>query len=505
MVDEVDKPRFELPFGGINRSASSQDNFRPIPREKPSFANRAGAFVKGFGLGSVGAGEEYVESLRDQRKQKDMQLLQATVMDANSIQDAIRKENIPKAVDILVDRMNLLEEGGEDYEDTKMLRDALIGGRPDIVMGEINTFLSSLPKQTIDPKLLTSGGQMITQTLGGPPTATTVSGYQGEAQDTIRPMNEQELMDYRIPAGSSATINTRTGEPNIIASAESAEYQTYTSGGIERYADGPYAGYSVGKVAEMQRTGQLESFGDPMPTLAPRPAASAPEVRPPMRMTTPAAGTPDLYAGLSTQEAAIQQARDEKERLDAERGTAEEERRQKEASREQTIFDQNREEAERMQEAIKAEMLQVVGITNKLLNPSVYSDKVFEASTGAFEGGNPLFGATFTLGADYQDVTNFTNDISYLQDLSTLENLGRMTGVLSETDIALLRQAATGINLKSDANELKRKLRDLNNKIVDKLGVMGLSAEEIQSSSMQYGGGALDEAIDRINSRRGPR
>ena len=173
---------------------------------------------------------------------------------------------------------------------------------------------------------------------------------------------------------------------------------------------------------------------------------------------------------------------------------------------------QEEEEAKRMQEAIKAEMLQVVGITNKLLNPSVYSDKVFEASTGAFEGGNPLFGATFTLGADYQDVTNFTNDISYLQDLSTLENLGRMTGVLSESDIALLRQAATGINLKSDANQLKRRLGDLNEKIVEKLGVMGLSAEEIQGSSKQYGGGALDEVISRFNTpssrsstRRGPR
>jgi hypothetical protein len=105
-----------------------------------------------------------------------------------------------------------------------------------------------------------------------------------------------------------------------------------------------------------------------------------------------------------------------------------------------------------------------------------------------------------TFGADYQDVTNFTNDISYLQDLSTLENLGRMTGVLSESDIALLRQAATGINLKSDANELKLKLRDLNKKIVEKLGVMGLSAEEIQGSSMQFGGGALDEVINRMNS-----
>ena len=59
----------------------------------------------------------------------------------------------------------------------------------------------------------------------------------------------------------------------------------------------------------MQRTGQLGKFGDPMPSMTPRAAAPAPEVRPPMLMTTPpAAGAPDLYAGLSTQEAAIVQA-----------------------------------------------------------------------------------------------------------------------------------------------------------------------------------------------------
>jgi hypothetical protein len=506
MVDEVDKPKFELPFGRINRSAASQDNFRTIPREKPSFLDRAGGFVRGFSAGAMGQGPDFIESVRNQRQQKDIQLLQATVMDANSIQDAIRKENMPKAVDILVDRMNLLEEGGEDYEDTKMLRDALIGGRPDIVMSEIDTFLNNLPKQTIDPKTITGTGQIVTQRFGEKPTAENVAGYQGEPQDTIRPMTNAEMLQYRIPAGSVATINTRTGEPSILESAD--EYGTYTSDGIERYSDGPYAGYSLGKVAEMQRTGQLGKFGDPMPSMTPRAAAPASEVRPPMRMTTPTA-TPDRYAGLSTQEAAIQQAKDENERLDAERAAAEETRREEKASREKTIFEQEEEEAQRMQEAIKAEMLQVVGITNKLLNPSVYSDKVFEASTGALEGGNPLFGATFTLGADYQDVTNFTNDISYLQDLSTLENLGRMTGVLSESDIALLRQAATGINLKSDANELKLKLRDLNDKIVEKLVGMGLSAEEIQGSSMQYSTGALDEAIDKINSRRqrtrGPR
>lgn len=412
------------------------------------------------------------------KEERQERLTQATLQDAEEIKRALGSDNMRKATDILVDRANLLESMGESAEDTYALRDMIISGNAENALGEINTFINAATRRG----------------LIQPPAPIESKYVSTDAQGRLGTV---------VPSAGGGT----RFEPSVGATAESVEpteYETYTSGGIERYADGPYAGYSLGRVAEMQRTGQLGKFGDPMPTLAPRPAAPASEVRPPMRMTTPAAtpaaGTPDLYAGLSTQEAAIQQAKDEKERLDAERATAEEERRVAQEEREKTTFEQEGEEAERMQEAIKAEMLQVVGITNKLLNPSVYSDKVFEASTGAFEGGNPLFGAAMTLGADYQDVTNFTNDISYLQDLSTLENLGRMTGVLSESDIALLRQAATGINLKSDANELKRKLQDLNKKIVEKLGVMGLSAEEIQGSSMQYGGGALDEVINRMNS-----
>ena len=188
----------------ISKSASSQDNFRPIPREEPSFADRIGTAARGFGALTIGRGEEFFENRERQRQQKDMQLLQATVMDANSIQDAIRKENIPKAVDILVDRMNLLEEGGEDYEDTKMLRDALIGGRPDIVMSEIDTFLNNLPEQTIDPKFVTPEGQMITRSAGGPPRARTVAGFTPEEPDkpaTLRALEERARL-AGIPEGS---------------------------------------------------------------------------------------------------------------------------------------------------------------------------------------------------------------------------------------------------------------------------------------------------------------
>lgn len=448
----------------------------------PTARRRTGKEV----IGDIGEGFRSGLLNRDprfSREQRQAKLTQATLQDAEEIGRALNSNDMRKATDILVDRANLLESMGESAEDTYALRDMIVTGNTEAAMAEINTFISAAKRQG----------------LIKPPAPIESKYVSTDAQGRLGTV---------VPSAEGGT----RFEPSVGATAkpvEPTEYQTYTSGGVERYADGPYAGYSLGKVAEMQRTGQLGKFGDPMPSMTPRAAAPAPEVRPPMLMTTPpAAGAPDLYTGLSTQEAAILQAEQEQLGLERERAAAEETRREEKALREKTTFEQEGEEAERMQEAIKAEMLQVVGITNKLLNPSVYSDKVFEASTGAFEGGNPLFGAAMTLGADYQDVTNFTNDISFLQDLSTLENLGRMTGVLSETDIALLRQAATGINLKSDANELKIRLRDLNKKIVEKLGGMGLSAEEIQGSSMQYSGGALDEAIDRINSRqktRGPR
>ena len=205
----------------VARSAS-RPAFRAIPeRTEDSFFKKAGRFAQGFGAGYAGRGDEYIESLTDKRKQKEFKLLEATALDARSIQDAIQSENMPKAVDILVDRMNLLEQMGEDTSDTKMLRDALVSGRPDIVMGEINTFLSSLPKQTIDPKMLTDQGQMVTQRLGGDPTARTVAGFTTEVEDNYRPMSPEELAAYRLPADAPYRFNIKTNKPEYMGGATS--------------------------------------------------------------------------------------------------------------------------------------------------------------------------------------------------------------------------------------------------------------------------------------------
>lgn len=146
------------------------------------------------------------------RRQK--QLLQGTIMDADAIQQAIQGNDIPKAVDVLVDRMNVLEKLGEDTSDTKMLRDALVGGRKDIVMGEIDTFLSSLPKQTIDPKMITGQGQMFTQSLGGDPMAQTVSGFIPEAESTEGQMGAAKTIAYN---NGTMLVQPRIGASRLYA------------------------------------------------------------------------------------------------------------------------------------------------------------------------------------------------------------------------------------------------------------------------------------------------
>jgi hypothetical protein len=196
-------------------SSASRPAFTAIPdRRDDSFLKKAGRFAMGFGAGYAGRGDEYLDSLQKKRKEKDMQLLKATALDARNIQQAIQNENFPKAIDVLVDRMNLLEQMGEDISDTKMLRDALIGGRPDIVMGELNTFLSSLPKQAIDPKMITSQGQMVTQSLGGTPTAQTVSGFIPEAESTEGQMGAAKTIAYN---NGTMLVQPRIGASRLYA------------------------------------------------------------------------------------------------------------------------------------------------------------------------------------------------------------------------------------------------------------------------------------------------
>jgi hypothetical protein len=430
---------------------------------------------------------------RFSREEKQKALTQATLQDAEEIRRAIQSNNMRKATDILVDRANLLEGMGESAEDTYALRDMIVSGNAENALGEIDTFINAATRRG----------------LIKPPTPIESKYVSTDSQGrlgTVMPV-----------AGGGTRFEPSTGAP--AKPVEPTEYRTYTSGGIERYADGPYAGYSLGRVAELQRTGQLGKFGDQMPSMTPRAAEPAPEVRPPMRMpATPATGAADLYAGLSSQEAAILQAEQEELSLQRERAKAEEERRK--AEEERAVAEELRTAAasEEQESLARNEALSVLGLLRgRFLNPAVYGDAIYNAATGPIEGNQE--GASLTsylpFGASPQEVTNFSDDFNNLNNLLTVGNLGRLKGVLSDSDIALIRDAASGLKRTSSPELLKARMAQIEAVISDRLRTkFGLTDEQIEAQLPLFstGGGELDALIDKFNTpsttsstRRGPR
>lgn len=436
------------------------DAFQTESRRKPTRLQQVGRFLEGFGAGYRGEGREFLADLRAERESINQKLTDASIRDAQTIQRALSSKNQREAIDVLVDRANLLERMGEDASDTYALRDLIVQGNTQGALGEVNTFLDAAKRRglisapaPIESKYITTDpsgrmGTMVPDTSGG----------------------------YRFQEAIGA------GAP------KPEEPETYTgSDGVQRYATGQYAGYSVGAIADMMRTGQIANFGDAIPR-TPQQAT----VRPPMRMpeatATTAAAAPavDEYVGLSAQEAAILRAEAEEKSLERDRAAAEEERRAAKEEREVKADTREEEEAVNIQKMKEAEMLQLYGLADRLLDPNIYNDKVYAAATGALESKSPMLGAAMTFGADYQDVTNFRNDIQFLQDIATMDNLGRMTGVLSQSDIQLLAQAATGIELSSDPEVVQQRLRYIQNKIKNKLLDLGYKPEQLTQQASMY-------------------
>ena len=457
------------------------DAFQTESRRKPTRLQQVGRFLEGFGAGSQGKGREYIADLRTERELRNKKLADASVLDAQTIERALSGGNQKEAIDVLVDRANLLERMGEDASDTYALRNLIVEGNTQGALGEVNTFLDAARRRG----------------LIKPPAPIESKFVSTDAQGRLGTV---------VPVTGGGT----RFEPSVGATAkpvEPTEYQTYTSGGVERYADGPYAGYSLGKVAEMQRTGQLGKFGDAMPSMTPRAAAPAPEVRPPMLMTTPpAAGAPDLYAGLSTQEAAILQAEQDQLGLERERAAAEEARRVAQEKRAVAAEERTAAVSQEQESLARNEALSVLGLLRgRFLNPAVYGDSIYNAATGPIEGNQE--GASLTsylpFGATPQEVTNFSDDFNNLNNLLTVGGLGRMTGVLSEGDIRLIRDAASGLKRTSSPQLLKARMGQIERIISDRLRIkFGLTDEEIEAELPLFsmGGGELDEVISRFNT-----
>jgi len=78
-----------------------------------------------------------------------------------------------------------------------------------------------------------------------------------------------------------------------------------------------------------------------------------------------------------------------------------------------------------------------------------------------------------------EDTVEFESKLDYLQSLLTLGNLGRMTGVLSESDLALLSKAASGLDTGVGEAAFTQQL----NTIIDNLE-KGLLAKEVDLSAV---------------------
>ena len=66
---------------------------------------------------------------------------------------------------------------------------------------------------------------------------------------------------------------------------------------------------------------------------------------------------------------------------------------------------------------------------------------------------------------------DFEANLKELQDLLTMTNLGRMTGVLSQSDIALIANAASGISERGSEARMNEKLIEIRARVADKLGL----------------------------------
>lgn len=416
----------------------------------------------GFASGLLGREPQF------SRERRQAKLTQATLQDAQQLQRDLAGNNQRQAIERLVDRANLLEQMGEDASDTYALRDMIIQGNPQGALSEVNTFLDAAKRQGLISAPAPIESKYIT---------TDPSGRMG----TVMPDASGGYV-FREAAGAGAPTPPKP--------------ETYTGADdIERYATGPYAGYSVGAIADMMRTGRIAQFGDPVPS-----APQAEQVRPPMRMQQPA---PDAYAGLSAQEAAILSAEQEQIRLERERAAAEETRRENQERRAAGEAEREQREAEEQQSMVQNEAMMALGLLRgRLLNPQVYSDKVYKAATGPIEGSAE--GASWTTylpgGASPQQVQSFADDFDNLNSLLTMGNLGRMTGVLSESDIRLIRDAASGLKRTSDPALLKARMieieRILSNRLKEKFD---MTDEEIDASLPTFStgqGGAFDALLN---------
>lgn len=116
------------------------------------------------------------------------------------------------------------------------------------------------------------------------------------------------------------------------------------------------------------------------------------------------------------------------------------------------------ENAQRAQ-SVGTEAQRAYTLTQKLMS----NDDGLEGATGPISGRLPSF---------RESTTSFEADLKELENLLTLGNLGRMSGVLSESDIRILANAASGISTTASEGRMREKLGQIQARLADNPAVM---------------------------------
>ena len=404
--------------------------------------------VEGIAAALGGRVPQFEERMKNRREQTELALYQ----DAQAALNMAKRGDLQGVIDLTQDRMDILGRMGIPSDETKAV--GVLAQRA--MQGDSNSL----------------------QTLIGGLGDTVQRGI--DLGRLARPA-PPELVSYKQDEDVYER-NPVTGALSQVVEGkkEPADYKTYEQSGITYYREGPYAGLSVGKVAELQRSGVIAQFGDPITQM---PAAPAPNVRIPLRPQPP---QPD-YSGMSQQEQAILMQEQERQRLEDERAAAaesrlvaEEERTVKEAEREE-------EEAQETSNMMRNELITALGVIDNIIlkAPMSVIDAVTGTIQGAAEGASKL--TYIPGGVSPQKAQDLISNIDFLKSLQTMANLGRLKGVLSDSDIKMIQSAASGIDRKGSAQDLLNKVNALKDTIIDKLKTKYNLTDEQIATMLPYG------------------
>jgi hypothetical protein len=189
------------------------------PQRKPSTVQRIGNALAGFGAGVQGRGMEFVANQRAQEQALSQERTQAMIQDALAVDNLLANSQVEPAMNLMNQRLNLINELGGDPSDTAEVMQLVASGRVNEARELIGGFLGQAesmglfqrPKpEMINASQLTDSGQAIFLDPSGRVSAQNVEGFTPAEQNAnaanmgLSPVWLQDAQGNYVPAQLSS-------------------------------------------------------------------------------------------------------------------------------------------------------------------------------------------------------------------------------------------------------------------------------------------------------------